>query len=172
MLERIGKNVMRKGKSKIKEKIYEIVGLLLAVALFAAGVYGVVFSRIASREYKNSDDIRKVTAIVEYAKDTSNDDDDYNKYWAKLSFVVDGKTYKGAQTFYCKLHAGDEVTVEVYRTSNGRYKLTPEGNPIHFLFYCIAIPVGGFITVAMASVVFTKDTGKQAAERSKRRSNE
>ena len=159
-------------ESRIKNKIYEVAGLLLAVALFAAGVYGVVSSRIASREYKNSDDIRRVTAVVQYAKDTSNDDADYYKYWAKLSFDVDGKTYKGSQTFYRELHTGDAVTVEVYRTSNGRYKLTPEGNPIHFLFYCIAIPVGGFITVAMASVVFTKDTGKQAAERSKRRSNE
>lgn len=159
-------------KDRIKNKIYEAAGLLLAVALFAAGVYGVVSSRMASREYKNSDDIRRVTAVVQYAKDTSNDDADYYKYWAKLSFDVDGKTYKGSQTFYRELHTGDAVTVEVYRTSNGRYKLTPEGNPIHFLFYCIAIPVGGFITVAMASVVFTKDTGKQAAERSKRRSNE
>ncbi len=159
-------------KDRIKNKIYEVAGLLLAVALFAAGVYGVVSSRMASREYKNSDDIRRVTAVVQYAKDTSNDDADYYKYWAKLSFDVDGKIYKGSQTFYRELHTGDAVTVEVYRTSNGRYKLTPEGNPIHFLFYCIAIPVGGFITVAMASVVFTKDAGKQAAERSKRRSNE
>ena len=159
-------------KDRIKNKIYEVAGLLLAVALFAAGVYGVVFSRIASGEYKNSDDIRKVTAIVEYAKDTSNDDDDYYKYWAKLSFVVDGKTYKGSKTFYRDLYVGDEVTVEVYRTSNGRYKLTPEGNPIHFLFYCIAIPVGGFIAMAMASAVFTKDTGKQETGRKKRRSDE
>lgn len=158
-------------ENRIKNKIYEIVGLLLAVALFAAGVYGVVSSRIASREYKNSDDIRKVTAIVVYAKDTSSDDADYYKYWAKLSFAVDGKTYKGSQTFYRELHAGDEVTVEVYRTSNGRYKLTPEGNPIHFLFYCIAIPVGGFIAVAMFSAVFARDTGKQAADGKKRRSS-
>ena len=159
-------------KDRIKNKIYEVAGLLLAVALFAAGIYGVVSSRIASREYKNSGDIRKVTAIVVYAKDTSNDDADYYKYWAKLSFVVDGKTYKGSKTFYRELYAGDEVTVEVYRTSNGRYKLTPEENPIYFLFYCITIPTGGFIAVAMFSAVFTKDTGKQETGRKKRRSDE
>ncbi len=164
MLERIGKNVMGKGESKIKKKIYEIVGLLMAVALFGAGIYGVVSSRTASREYKNSDDIRKVTAVVKYAKDTGSDDDDYYTYWAKLSFVVDGTSYKGSQTFYRELHVGDEVTVEVYRTSNGQYKLTPEGNPIHFLFYCIAIPVGGFIAVAMFSAVFTKVDKKQRSD--------
>ena len=159
-------------KDRIKNKIYEVAGLLLAVALFTAGIYGVISSRIASREYKNSDDIRKVTAVVVYAKDTSNDDADYYKYWAKLSFAVDGKTYKGSKTFYRELYAGDEVTVEVYRTSSGRYKLTPEGNPIYFLFYCIAIPIGGFISVAMFSTAFTKDTEKQAAGREKRRSDE
>ncbi len=159
-------------KDRIKNKIYEAAGLLLAAALFAAGVYGVVSSRIASREYKNSDDIRRVTAVVQYTKDTSNDDADYYKYWAKLSFDVDGRTYKGSQTFYRELRVGDEVTVEVYRTSDGRYKLTPEGNPIYFLFYCIAIPVGGFIAAAMASAVFSKDTRRQAAGRKKHRSDE
>lgn len=47
-----------------KKDIYSYLAVLLFLALFAAGVWGVVSSRIASHEYKNSDDVRKVSAVV------------------------------------------------------------------------------------------------------------
>lgn len=158
-------------KSKLKNKAYEIAALLLSVALFAGGIYGVASSRISGREYKKSTDIRKVTAVVTYAKDIG-DDDDYEdcRYWTKLSFSVDGSEYKGTKTFYRTVHEGDNVTVEVYRTSKGRYKLAPEGNPVYFLIYCIAIPVGGFISAAMFSAVFSKNPDKKAEKDKTRRS--
>lgn len=158
-------------KDSIKNKAYEVVALLLSVALFAGGIYGVVSSRVSAQEYKKSTDIRKVTAVVTYAKDIG-DDDDYEdcRYWTKLSFSVDGSEYKGTKTFYRTVCEGDDVTVEVYRTSSGRYKLTPDGNPIYFLFSCIAIPVGGFIAVAMFSAVFFKNPDKKAKKDKTRRS--
>lgn len=158
----LGETAMSKDTGKAKNKIYEIAALLLAIALFAGGIYGVVSSRTAKRDYNNSDDIRKVTAIVKDYQDMS-DDDDYSdrKYRAKLSFVVDGKTYTGTETYYRKISKGDMVTVEVYRTPKGEYKMSPEGNPIYFLVYCLAIPIGGFITVAMFSAVFSKEKDKK-----------
>ena len=46
-----------------KKDIYSYLAVLLFLALFAAGVWGVVSSRIASNEYKNSDDVREVSAV-------------------------------------------------------------------------------------------------------------
>ena len=172
-LSLIGGAVMSKDTSKIKNKLYSVAALLFAVAVLAAGICGVVFSRVASREYKNSEDIRKVTAVVTDYKDIGDDEDygDY-KYRAKLAFDVDGKTYKGTETYYRKISKGDKVTVEVYRTSKGTYKLSPDRNPVVFLVYCIAIPVGGFLTVAMAYSLFTDNSDKKAAKGKKAEAKE
>ncbi len=159
---------MSKDTGKAKNKIYEIAALLLAIGLFIGGIYGVVNSRIVKRNYENSDDIRKVTAVVKSYDDIS-DDDDYgdHKYRAKISFVVDGKTYTGTEKYYRKIAKGDKVTVEVYRTPKGEYKLSPEGNPLYFLVYCLAIPIGGFIAVAMFFAVFSIGTDKKSSESKK-----
>ena len=47
------------------------------------------------------------------------------------------------------MRKGDTINVEVYKTSKGDYKLSPEGNPVDFLLYCAAIPVGLFFVVIM-----------------------
>lgn len=48
-----------------KKDIYSYLTLLLCFTLFAAGVCGIVSSRTASHEYKNSDDVREVSAVVQ-----------------------------------------------------------------------------------------------------------
>ena len=153
-----------------KKDIYSYLAVLLCLALFAAGIYGVVSSRIASHEYKNSDDVRKVSAVVKdyksiAIKDSKGDITDW-KYEAKLSFDVDGKTYTGKDIFYRDISKGDKVTVEVYRTKKGEYKLTPERNPVYFLLYCAAIVIGGFLTVVMIYSVVTPDKKEKAVEES------
>ena len=69
------------------------------IGLIIAGVIGIVTSRIDSREYKNSTDIRKIPAvIVDFStKDDKDDSGDvrYTTYKFKVSYVIDGKTYKG-----------------------------------------------------------------------------
>ena len=60
-----------------------------------------------------------------------------------VSFVVDGTTYKGrtyfvfgqnelknSLPFQDKIRRGDEVSVEVYRTSKGSYKIKPDNDII------------------------------------------
>ena len=142
-----------------KKDIYSYLAVLLFLALFVAGVWGVVSSRIASHEYKNSDDVRKVSAVVkDYELIPIKDGEGYTtdwKYEAKLSFDVDGKTYTGKDIFYREISKGDKVTVEVYRTKKGVYKLTPERNPVDFLLYCAAIVVGGFLNPVMIHSVVT-----------------
>lgn len=151
-----------KEKKDIKMTIFIIV---CGVSLVVAGIYGIVSSRIESRDYKNSTDIQKISAvIVDFSTEDDKDDSGdvrYTTYKFKVSYVIDGKTYKGKyeervwsssyekKYTYDKLRKGDTINVEVYKTSKGDYKLSPEGNPVDFLLYCAAIPVGLFFVVIM-----------------------
>ena len=151
-----------KGKKDIKMTIFIMVA---GVGLIVAGVIGIVTSRIDSREYKSSTDIRKISAvIVDFSTQDDKDDSGdvkYTTYKFKVSYVIDGKTYKGKSEervwssdyskkyAYDKLRKGDTVDVEIYKTSKGDYKISPEGNPVDFLLYCAAIPVGMFLVFIM-----------------------
>ena len=167
--------------SKLKEKkdIKMTIFIMVAgIALMVAGIYGVVSSRIDSREYKNSTDIQEISAVIDdfSTSDTKDDlgDVKYTTYKFKVSYVVDGKTYKGKceervwsnnptkmYTYY-KIKKGDKILVEVYKTSKGEYKISPEGNPVDFLLYCVAIPVGIFLVVIMAHELVNDDRKKKS----------
>lgn len=165
-----------KGKKDIKMTIFIMV---VGVSLIVVGIYGVVSSRIESRDYKNSTDIRKISAvIVDFSTQDDKDDSGdvkYTTYKFKVSYVIDGKTYKGKceervwssdyskKYAYDKLRKGDTVDVEIYKTSKGDYKISPEGNPVDFLLYCAAIPVGIFLVVIMICDI-AKDKRRKKSE--------
>ena len=167
---------MSKRNKDIKMTIFIMVA---GIGLIVAGVIGIVTSRIDSREYKNSTDIRKISAvIVDFSTQDEKDDSGdvkYTTYKFKVSFVIDGKTYKGnyeervwssnyeEKYTYDKLRKGDTIDVEVYKTSKGDYKLSPEGDPVDFLLYCAAIPVGLFFVVIMICDI-AKDNRKKKSE--------
>ena len=171
-----GDPVMSKRNKDIKMTIFIMVA---GIGLIVAGVIGIVTSRIDSREYKSSTDIRKISAeIVDFStKDEKDDSGDvkYTTYKFKVSYVIDGKTYKGKyeervwsssyerKYTYDKLRKGDTIDIEVYKTSKGDYKLAPEGSPVDFLLYCAAIPVGLFFVVIMICDI-AKDNRKKKSE--------
>ena len=64
-------------------------------------------------------------------------------------------------TFH-KIKKGDKIPVEVYKNSKGQYKLTPEGNPVDFLLYCAAIPVGIFLVMIMVHELVNDDRKKKS----------
>ena len=163
-----------------KSRACLIIFIIVAgIGLIVAGVIGIVTSRIDSREYKSSTDIRKISAvIVDFSTQDDKDDSGdvrYTTYKFKVSYVIDGKTYKGKyeervwwnsyekKYTYDKLRKGDTVDVEVYKTSKGDYKLSPEGSPVDFLLYCAAIPVGLFFVVIMICDI-AKDNRKKKSE--------
>lgn len=166
----------RKEKKDIKMAIFIMV---VGISLIVVGIYGVVSSRIESRDYKNSTDIRKISAvIVDFSTQDDKDDSGdvkYTTYKFKVSYVIDGKTYKGKREervwssdyskkyAYDKLRKGDTVDVEIYKTSKGDYKISPEGNPVDFLLYCAAIPVGIFLVVIMICDI-AKDKRRKKSE--------
>ena len=167
--------------SKIAEKkdIKMTIFIMVAgIGLIVAGVIGIVTSRIDSRDYKSSTDIRKISAvIVDFSTQDDKDDSGdvrYTTYKFKVSYVIDGKTYKGKyeervwsnnptkmHTFH-KIKKGDKIPVEVYKNSKGQYKLTPEGNPVDFLLYCAAIPVGIFLVMIMVHELVNDDRKKKS----------
>lgn len=83
---------MSKRNKDIKKTIFIMVA---GIGLIIAGVIGIVTSRIDSREYKNSTDIRKIPAvIVDFStKDDKDDSGDvrYTTYEFKVSYVMTEK---------------------------------------------------------------------------------
>lgn len=173
-----GDPVMSKRKKDMKMTIFIMVA---GIGLIVAGVIGIVASRIDSREYKSSTDIRKISAvIVDFSTQDDKDDSGdvrYTTYKFNVSYVIGGKTYKGKyeervwsssssytkKYTYDKLRKGDTIDVEVYKTSKGDYKISPEGSPVVFLLYCAAIPVGLFFVVIMICDI-AKDNQKRKAK--------
>ena len=164
---------------EIKDIKMTIFIIVVGISLIVAGIYGIVSSRVESRDYKNTTDIRKISAVINdfSTSDTKDDlgDVKYTTYKFKVSYVIDGKTYKGKyeervwsssyekKYTYDKLRKGDTIDVEVYKTSKGDYKLSPEGNPVDFLLYCVAIPGGLFFVVIMICDI-AKDNRKKKSE--------
>ena len=152
-------------KEKRKNALYSIIALLLGIAMCVAGVYGIVSRGIASKEYKNTTDKRDVVAIVESCKEVDiSDKDDYKRtfeYRVKYHCEIDGKTYRGRKTYNHRVSPGEEIEVEVYKTSKGNYKLKSESDPIEFLYCCIAIPLGLLIAVATVWSMFGKNSNKE-----------
>lgn len=77
--------------SKRKENIKMTIFIMVAgIGLIIAGVIGIVTSRIDSREYKNSTDIRKIPAVIVdlSTKDDKDDSGDvrYTTYKFKVSY--------------------------------------------------------------------------------------
>ncbi len=165
--------------SKKKDIKMTIFIMVAGIGLIVAGIIGKITSRTDSREYKSSTDIRKISAAIDdfSTHDTKDDSGNvkYTTYKFKVSYVIDGKTYKGEyeervwsssyerKYAYDKLRKGDTIDVEVYKTSKGDYKLTPEGSPVDFLLYCAAIPVGLFLVVIMICDI-VKDNRKKKSE--------
>ena len=128
--------------------------IIAMIVLVALGLLMLITggNRLMSKfAYSRSKDVRKVTAYVEdYEYVPDSDDDDYDTYRVKVSYVVDGKTYKGKDTLYHDTYIGEEITEEVYLTSQGDYKLRGDSDPFTFLFACILIPVGAlFIFIGL-----------------------
>lgn len=133
---------MAKDAEKRKDKLYNVLALLLMLALFGCGVWGVVESRIAKRDYKNSPDVRRVSAVVSSYRTIESKDDDGDmistKYEAKLTFEVDGQSYTGRETYYREVSNGELVTVEVYQTPRGATRSPRRATP--WIFSCTASP--------------------------------
>ena len=116
---------VKNGKKKDIKII--LLGILVGLVVCGAGIYGMVSSRIASHEYKNSTDIREVSAVVGYCREVVNkdkDEDGYHRerklreYRVKVTFEIDGEIYQDRDTVYCwndeEINTGDEIDVEVY----------------------------------------------------------
>lgn len=128
----------------------EIVGVYL---LFIIGLVGCIFGIFneinKQKEFENSTDIRRVSAVITQAKEDKEARDRMIKYDVNYSYEVEGETYKGRGTVYHRVKIGDEDTITVYRTSKGKYKTEPIDSPIEILIATIGAVLCIFILVAM-----------------------
>lgn len=97
------------------------------------------------------------------------DEDRYKtdeKWKSELSFVINGQTYNGKTTFYDKIQPGDTVSVEVYKTNRGEYKLKSDSNPVTFALFVAALLFGGMII--SGCIIGNKDKSKSKKQIGKR----
>ena len=190
MNEKMEKKAEIPAKKKINN--YDILAILLGVGLLVAGVLGIVTSLTTADDYNNSDDIRTVDAVIEKIErgeeKYEDKEDRSNKYKnyvetihkMKLSFVVDGKTHQGKyyyrtfsydrerDQFYNQLKRGDTIPVDVYKSRDGTYKVSPDNNPVDFLLYCAAIPVGLIITAVIIYGILKPEAEQQNGGKGKK----
>ena len=177
MSEKLEKKTDKPTKKRKKINKYDIIILLIGIGLMAVGIVGIVIGINTLEDYNSSTDIRTVDAVIETIersekvigeKSKGNNKlmvDNINTFLEtlhkmKVSFVVDGETYRGRydvttysdsperDQFYHQLKKGDTVSVEVYKSGNGEYKIEDMPTPIDFLYYCAAVPIGLIIAAA------------------------
>ena len=99
----------RRQKAQRKDWFVTILGLVVGIGLVVAGISGIVTSLIAADDYENRTDTLTVDAVIEKLSisDEKHDAEGIyefkneserlikRSYRMKVSFVVDGKTYKG-----------------------------------------------------------------------------
>lgn len=175
-----------------KDLYVNIFGLLLGIGLAVGGIFGIVSGYNAAVDYSDSTDIRNVDAVIESVSTSDEENDDaaqtlnMRTYRLKITYTVEGKSCRGRYELYAsgdnherlraydQLGKGDVIQVEVYRSKNGTYKLTPDLNPIDFLIYCGVIPVGLVVTAAMVYDIYSKRPGapqKEPDKKQKRKRN-
>lgn len=164
---------MNKNSTNPKIEASSIIALLLGIGFIAVGVFNIITLRVDAKEYNKATDIRTVDALVEacdviYDKDSKDEWEYFSvslhpadqweivAYDLKISFVVDGNpcTAKGIvsthnDAFQEDIQKGDTITIEVYQTSAGQYKISPDNNPIDFLIACCLIPLGAVFSLAL-----------------------
>ena len=172
----------RKRKERRKDTLITILAFLVGIGLMAAGIIGIATSLMQAEDYENTPDIRTVDAVIKSieTKDETNDNGSLRErhYKLKISYEVDGKTYKGRKDLYAygdwmdsekrkqydQLKRGSTVPVEVYQDRNGNYKLADLTTPFEFLVYCAVIPFGLLITVLALFDIFKKIRGTPQEE--------
>lgn len=164
---------MNRNSTNPKIETSSIIALLLGIGFIAVGVFNIITLRVDAKEYNKATDIRTVDALVEkceviYDKDSKDEWEYFSlslkpadpweivAYALEISFVADGKPYtaKGNvsphnNAFREDIQKGDTIEIEVYRTSTGQYKISPDNNPIDFLIACCLIPLGAVFSLAL-----------------------
>ena len=131
--------------SEKEEHKVTIGALILSIIIIIAGIGGMIYTKKASWEYKNSTDVRTIDALVYNCAQTNEKDDNGNRkeeYKVSFTYEIDGTTYDDFKTYYKEMRRGDTVQITVYRDSKGRYKLEPGPTPFYFFAFVAMIPLG------------------------------
>ena len=130
-----------------------IIPYVFGLAMVILGIWGLAGNSSDLKDYQNSDDVRTVPATVTYAalrdEQTILDNKPVMVWDAQVSFTVDGKEYSGDIFRYTELKAGDEVSIEVYHSKDGTYKIptvkTETGKGLSNILMYVALGVGAVV---------------------------
>ncbi len=154
------------------KKLKKILFVAFDIIVILVGLYGLFVSLTGGMEYINSPDKRTVNADVISVDHRYEKDDDGDiareKWTAKLSYTVDGKTYTAKKTFSSKTYSGETVRIEVYKTSKGEYKASGS-NGVGVVIFSSVLLIGtvGLITEGKNKKKKKTNNTKQAAKTDK-----
>ena len=147
----------REREKRRKQLQGAIITSLFGLFFLILGIWGFLGNRSKYLGYKNSKDIRVVSATVDYAEIKSRKDENGGKenYWvAKLKYSVDGKEYTGKHEYLSEVKKGDVLNVEVYRDKKGDF-LIPEytTESLYKLYNVLYLAAAGFGLLLLIIVV-------------------
>ncbi len=155
---------MKDKKQKTKSK-NTVLFLIFDIVMVLAGLYGLFVSLTGGMGYINSPDKRTVNAEVVRVEYTFRRDDDGDvtgeKWKATLQYTVDGKSYTAKKVFSTKTYNGETVSIEVYKTSKGEYKVSSPS----MLGFVLSASVLLFGTMGL--ITENKDRQKKKAQQAK-----
>lgn len=148
-----------------KEFTNFIVAFLISLVFLFLGIFGIVKSSNAAKEYNSSADIKEVPAVVtyvEYKNERNEEEKIISEYWmATFTYTVDGKEYKGKQKFNQMVSKGDTFNIEVYKNSKGDYKIYKKTGVLGYVLYYVSLIVGAVLFVASVVSLIPKKNGKK-----------
>ncbi|MBQ9827671.1 MAG: hypothetical protein IJM62_03205 [Lachnospiraceae bacterium] len=155
-------------KEKRKKLIRDaILTAAFGVLFLILGIIGLRSNRAKYYDYKESTDIRTVDAtVVSREVHTRKDDYGYEVYYwkADVSYTVDGREYTGTKEFSTEVSPGDVKKIEVYRTSEGEYRIPEVVSDTTYKMWkilYIAVTAVGAILLLISIVVVVSDKNKK-----------
>lgn len=152
----------KKNKKSGRKKFQDALIVYGVAAVFLIlGIYGILSSNRSYREYRNSTDVRTVESTVtqvntkiETVERSGRNEREFTSY-AVLEYEVDGIIYSGKETFYDEeIIIGDIIPIEVYKTSEGDYKIPEVSNE----FYMILLKICYYASLAVGIVIALAQT--------------
>jgi len=149
-----------------------IITIVFALTMMILGILGYVNNRSEYTEYKDSEDVRTVEGKITRV-DVHSREDEYGKeyyyYKVAVSFRVDNTDYEDETELKKRPNIGDTVTVEVYKTKEGEYRIPETSDDASYRidsFVYLGVAIFGFVLLVIAIIVLLPEK-KTAKNQSK-----
>ena len=143
------------------------ITIIFAAIMLVLGVVGFIGNRSTFNDYKSTTDERTVDGLVTSVEVKSRKDDYGTKYFyykAKVFYTVDGTDYEDFNEYDSEVKVGDQVTVKVYKSKDGTFKVPEITNEDAYKLYnllYIGVAVFGLLLIAASIFVLMPEREKK-----------